>query len=142
MSMRTYSPDEIILIAFGTRISGFGAGTFVKVELAEEAVMTHVGADGKATRVVNLNNTGTITFTLAASSPSNDVLSLAYRNRRNPLGVRPFALEDLGGTTQAHAPNAWIQKVPALEQGKELSDREWVLGADELDMNVGQTLLA
>lgn len=137
MSMPAYSPDLCIIRAFGSRIIGFADGTFVKIAMATEAVSTHVGADGRATMVVNLDKTGEITLTLSQESPSNDVLSRAYQNRRNVLGRRPFLLQDLSGTTQVSVGNCWVKKMPEPEFGKEQSNREWVLGGDSIEMFVG-----
>jgi hypothetical protein len=139
MTMRSYSPDSIILVAFGVRITGFADGTFVKVSRSSPAVTKHTGADGKTTRVISLDDSGEVTFTLAQSSPANDVLSNAFLNRKNGLGVRPFLLEDLNGSTKIHAENAWVAEPPEGEFGKELSNREWKLGLDAIDMFWGQT---
>ena len=83
-----------------------------------------------------------VTITLLQTSPSNDVLSAAAEaDELAGTGVGTFLMTDLNGTTEAHAPNAWVAKPAAIEEGKEVGDREWVIDVDDLEQNIGGQLL-
>lgn len=138
--MQTYDPGQIVVSFSGNLLTGL-AETFVSAERSEDAWSLAVGADGKATRVRNRNQSGEVTITLQASSPANDILTaLAKADELSGIGVAPLFIKDLRGTTLVSGPRAWIKKMPSVEFGKELSDREWVFGCDPLDINAGGSL--
>jgi hypothetical protein len=131
MPMRTYSPDQIAVNFGGIRFSGFASGTFVEVERDEDAFTPVIGADGFSTRTQSKNRGATITVTLMASSPTNDLLmGVAIADEMSRTGVREFSLEELNGGTRMTAARTWIQKRPKIEFGKELTDRTWVFRTD------------
>jgi hypothetical protein len=122
----------------GSPIIGVAEGTFITVERSEDSFSTTTGSDGETLRVRNRNVSGTITFTLMQSSPSNDILSTAWQlDEKYGRGVAPFGMAELNGTTMAAGPNTWVQKPPTIERGKEASSCEWVLATDRLEMFVG-----
>jgi hypothetical protein len=101
-------------------------------------------AYGNVTRVKN-NNTGcTITITLSASSPTNDVLTklvLADRATENIVG--PISLKDLSGTTEIVATGCFLEDVPDVSFAQERGTRTWVFQCAALStMFVGGHKLA
>lgn len=139
--MRTYDPALLILNFAGIPISGYADGTFVKVERDGETFAKYVGADGTIARSRTRNNGGKVTFTLAATSPCNDLLSAqAALDEAFGTGMGSCRGEDLAGTTTFMAMEAWIQKPPAIEFGKEIGTREWVIDCASLQWLVGGVL--
>lgn len=136
--MRTYSPADVIVNIGGIRLSNFADGSFVTAERNGQAFTISPGADGKIARVRNADRSGKVTVRLHQTSPSNDLLSaLAAIDEQSGEGVGELLIKDMNGTTLIQAQNAWIQKLPSVEFGKDASDREWVFDCDELDMAVG-----
>lgn len=130
-----YSPD-LISIAWGSiRFAGYADGTFVTAERSEDGYSLKVGATGAQTRVRSLNLSGTVKITLQQSSLTNDLLSAAYAADQafNTFITLPLIIKDLNGTTLIHATNAWIKKLPSVEFGKDLSNREWTFECAAID---------
>ncbi len=141
MALATYDPAKVIVTFFGNVLSGFADGAFVTAERNEDAFTLTVGADGEAARTRNQNKSGTVTLTLKQDSMSNDVLSALHAvDELSGTGVGPLLIKDLAGLTVVAAQNAYIKKVASAEFGKELSDREWVLEADNLQVFNGGIL--
>jgi hypothetical protein len=136
----TYSADQVALIAVGVPISGYAPGTFITVERNEDSFSLSVGSDGDACRSRTKNFSGKITFTLLQSSNSNLLLSaLANADERSPLGdsIAPSTIKDLTGTTLVTAEKSWLVKPANVEYSNEITNREWVVETNELNMLIG-----
>lgn len=140
MSTKTYDPLEISCVFLGIPISGFANGTFVEAERNEDTFTLTVGASGEGARARNRNKSGQVTFTLLATSSSNDLLAaVAAADELNGTGSGPLFIKDRLGTTVAVAANAWVKKQPKIEYGKEVSDRQWVIECEALEIFSGGT---
>lgn len=143
MATRTYDPAQVFATFAGIPINGFAEGTFISASRDEDTFTKHTGAGGDVARTRNRNKGGKVSFTLMASSPTNDLLSAqAAADELAGTGAGALLVKDGNGSTVLAAPNAWISKPPAVEFGKELGDREWTIDCDELDMVIGGTSLA
>lgn len=138
MAVRTYDPKQVVISIGGVPMSGFSEGTFLEVDRDEPTWNKVVGADGLVTRSKTNNLSGTLTLTLKQSSPSNDVLSgfLAIDEATNQ-GVVPVLVKDLSGNSIYFSANAWITQYANSTFGKDISDRQWVLSLDEVEIFVG-----
>lgn len=139
---QSYDPKLIVIIYGGMILSGYADGTFGAAKRASDKMTPVVSSDGKVTVVRSADDSGEITITLQASSLSNDYLSAkaVVQALPGPLVAEPLFIKDLLGTTLISAAQAWIKKVPDVEFGKELSNREWVFGVENLQMVVGGNL--
>jgi len=138
MPTATYDPAKVVVSFGGNLIGGFADGTFVMAERSEDAFTVVVGSGGEGARVFSNNKSGTVTLTLMGSSSSNDILtSIAKVDELLKTGIGPLFIKDLGGTTLVSAQNSWIKKPASIEFGKELSNREWVLECENLDLSGG-----
>jgi hypothetical protein len=136
----TYDPSLVVASFLGIPISGYADGTFVSVERNNESYTLMVGAGGEAARARSRNSSGKVTFTLMATSPCNDLLSSAWHaDELTGSGVGPVLVKDLSGSTLCIANNAWIQKGPKVEYGKEISTREWVIECESIYINASGT---
>lgn len=137
-----YDPKRVIVTVGGSPILGFASGTFIEVERSEDAVNLMVGTQGEYAWALNRNKSGTITLTLMHTAQSNDILSaMARAGELTGLGGRPLSVNDTNGRTLVSAPEVWVQKLPNLEYGNEVGNREWVLIAGDLDIAVGGNLV-
>lgn len=117
--VKHYAPDEVIVMVQNTALSGFAAGTFVKVERAEDAFKLEVGSDGRGCKMYSSNKSGTIEVTLTQESDDNALLtSLAKADEvaRGMASTSIHVIDGFGGSG-ATAPECWIRKLPALERG-------------------------
>jgi hypothetical protein len=136
--VKNYDPKLVTCIIGGKIMSGFADGTFIKLERNEQAYNLKVGVDGEGARAKNNNKSGKITLTLMQTSSSNDVLSsYASADELSGAGAVPFLMKDANGSSKAAALTCWVQKLPDLEDAKEITMRTWVLETDELEMFVG-----
>jgi hypothetical protein len=138
---KNYDPLRYVVIFKGVQIRGYASGTFVNIERAEDSFTEDVGSGGDVVRVRSHNKSGTCTLTLQAASPSNDQLSAILAADEAGVtvdaGVGALLVKDLNGTTVASASSAWIRKPPAVEQGNEATNREWVIACANLKLFVG-----
>lgn len=142
MATRTYDPGEHLCSFLAVPLSAWGTDTFIMASRAEDAFSMTVGAGGEVARNRNRNRTGSVTVTLLASSPENDLLSaIAVADELRGEGVGPLFVKDRLGTTLVHAENAWIRKMPDLERAKETGQIEWVFDCAVLDVFIGGSLL-
>lgn len=138
MPVRTYDPKKVVLTVGGVPIGGFADGTFIMVERTNDTFTKVSGADGIVSRAKANDFSGSITVTLAQTSPSNDVLqALATADELSNSGVVPVQCKDVSGRSTHFSAFAWIRKPPAAEYGKEISNREWALDCADLVMAHG-----
>lgn len=136
--MAEWDPQKFFMTVGGITIVEYSASTFIKADFNEDQYTLEVGADGRACRIRNANESGTYEFTLLKSSPSNDLLAaLAILDRQSGQGIVAVFVKDGNGAAQAHSQNAWVRRQPALERGKELGDVTWVLETDKLELVQG-----
>lgn len=139
--MRTYDPAKVLPSFLGGILTGFADGTFIEAERNEDGFALVVGASGEAARAQSRNRSGRITFTVLSTSPTNDFLSaIAAADELLGTGVGEFQMIELGGSTLLHASNAWIMKQPKIERGKEVSNVEWVIECESLEVFAGGLL--
>ena len=129
----TFDPKEVSLVFSGVTISGFMDGTFVTCTKTDaELYKLHVGAHGDVARTKNANDSGTITFTLKQSSPSNKVLDLF---KRNPVTVPVLVKNNSSSKHIAAGAEAWISSDPEITYADEESGIEWIITCADLIMS-------
>lgn len=139
---KNYDPGRVVGNWKGIPFLGFMDGTFLTAERNEDAFSMSVGAQGDVTRVRSRNRTGTVTLTLQASSPTNDLLTAqAVLDELSGLSYGPLQIEDLNGNTLILAAVAWIKKAPSAEFATDASGREWVFECADLDMGIGGAIV-
>lgn len=125
-TVRTYDPNSI-LVTFGTTIiTGFAAGTFVKIARNGAAFEKVKGADGSVDRINRNANDFKVELTLKQTSAVNQILSgLMLADQISNKGILPLTITDLNGYSLFAAMSAWIEKDPDAEFSDKLSDRTW-----------------
>lgn len=136
--MKDYDPKKVLVAFAGVPLNGFAENTKVRVEYNEDAWTETVGTDGEVTRARSNDETGKITIVLAASSDSNDFLtSMHVADKIAGAGVKPLLIKDNLGRTLVVAANAYIKKMPDLEYGSDVGEREWVFFTPNLKYFAG-----
>ena len=114
-----YNPNDCVITVNSVYITGLGED-MVSGEKDEDSINAVVGAQGDV--VVNEvnNDLGTITLTVQGTSPQLPMLKkLAKSKQIVPVWVNNKALKEKFGGSKAI-----IKKVPNVEYGAELADRE------------------
>lgn len=125
-TVRTYSPDRVVVLVNGVPMGGFGEDTFVEITPVADLSTMQVGADGEVARSISTNKCCTVAITLQQTSPSNDVLSTLIELDTLSGGVLfPLTVQDLRGRTLFTVSQAWISKRPTLTFGRETTNRVW-----------------
>lgn len=138
MSVRTYNPASVTFIYAAKIITGFADDSAIVVERMSDTWNDSVGTDGYVTRARSNDNRGTITLTLAQTSPSNDDLqALALADELTGQGAAECLLRDASGRTICSGDSAWLVKPSQVEFGRSITNRQWVLRVSNLIMAVG-----
>jgi len=116
-----YDPKKVTVIYDGMVITGFADDSMIEAEKNEDNITPHVGVLGEVSVAINADNTGTVTLSLASTSPFIKIL--AEKARANT--VAPLSIVDMnengvnvGGT------EAVIIKAPNVTIGKEVESQE------------------
>lgn len=129
----TYDPKEVSLFFGVLQVSGFADGTFITCARTDKDLYkNHTGAYGETARTKNNNRTGTITFTLKSTSPSNAALDLL---KNNPIAIPSLVKNNSSGKHIAGAIESWIQTEPDKAYGVEEQMVEWVIFCADLNMS-------
>lgn len=141
--VRTYDPSQVIVTINGANMSGFADGTFVTIERDEQSFTKVIGADGTSSRSKTSNRSGMLTITLAQTSPSNDILSaLLAQDEASSDAVFSVQVKDNSGDSRVFSGTGWVQGMPSIEYGKDMSNREWVIELVDMEFNIaGNALL-
>jgi hypothetical protein len=132
MPVRQYDPSKVVVTFGGAILSGF-ADTIFAASRSEDTWSTVVGADGRVSRIRNLNQSGEVTISLHHTSPSNDFLSgVAVDDEALGNGVMQLTIKDHQGESRVDATNAWVKKLPDMGRAKDVSTVEWVISCDRL----------
>jgi hypothetical protein len=138
MSVRTYDPKQVLVIIGGIPMSGFADGAFVSVERTSDTFTKVSGADGIISRAKTNDRSGALKFTIAQTSPSNDVLTgIAITDELSNAGVVPVLIKDNSGRSVFVSAFGWVKKPPTSEFAKDITNREWTLDLADLDVFVG-----
>ena len=139
MKLWTYSPENIsVTIAGLISLQGFAEGTFLNVTKDAPAFDTRRMSDGTLVRLHQKDATYTITFTLMNSSPSNDALTkLWYLDNLTRRGKFPLLISDGSGSSTVFSTNSWVESVPDMTFGTDMTTRDWTIKSAHAIVNYG-----
>jgi hypothetical protein len=137
--VRTYDPKRIVITIGSHNVTGLAEDTFLSVEQTGDGTQSQAGADGEVARSISHNPLHRVTLTLQQTSLSNDFLSDLLKSDRasGGGGIVPLQINDLRGSSLFAASQAWVVKWPNIENGAEVSEREWLLDAVATDIHIG-----
>lgn len=117
---KTFDITNLVITYDNTTIIGVNSA---KLSFDSDATTDDVGADGSVVVMVSNDQRGTIEVELVQSSPSIDFLSQQVLLFLSTKQFKACSLQDLNGTSQGNAVQAWVNKVADLEFGKETAAR-------------------
>lgn len=132
--MASYDPTATILNWNSIIIQGVMDGEFVTAEHRNPDVELHVGAQGFATFVENADKSGMIKVILSQKSPTNGLLSAAFRSK--VAGMFLMTENDLV-TTRVVGADARIEKHAPIKRGKTIVGMEWTWLVPNLQLFAG-----
>jgi hypothetical protein len=139
--LRNYDPAANIVSFLGNIFTAFGTDNAIQASFSEDLWLPAVGISGETARSRNHNESGTVTLTLLATSPENDILSNAVAlDKVTATAIGPLFIKEKNGTTVLHAPEAYIQKMPDMERAKEVGTVPWVIFCPRMELHLGGTV--
>lgn len=118
-NVQVFDPMKVMVIWGGVVLTGYAEGSIVSCEKSEESSNAKVGALGEVTQMINSDNTGKITISLATNSPSLGMLTRdAQAHSIKPIQVIDMNTEALN----AGGSEAWVIKTPDLNKTREVGD--------------------
>lgn len=129
--VQVYSPDRVLFIFAGLPMSGFGEGSMIAIEPDTDRVTHKVSADGDVALARSANRVVQLTAIFLQTSQSNDLLMsiLEADTQRGTISLVPALIQDLSGRTNFISSRAWIKREPNVVFGREVEEREWMIGA-------------
>ncbi len=136
--MHSYNGKEVAIVIAGQDITGLGEDDFIAVEAEADDWSDFNGVDGETTRSAMNDRRATITLTLAASSPGNNLLDrLRKEDLRTGNGTFPVTIKDLRGDSEFSSEQTWVMKAPDRSFGREIGSVEWALRSAALTRTDG-----
>lgn len=133
--LKEYDPGEVALTIGVFIITGFAPGTFITVAREAQTYTKTAGADGEVARTKSRNRSGSVTFVLMGTSPSNaDLAAILIADENAGTGVTDLMIKDNSGNDLHIAAESWGQKPPNAPYGDELSNREYVWDCADITM--------
>lgn len=120
--VRTYNAKQSTVIVGGRYITGFAEGSMVEWEKNEDNFESKVSAQGDVGIAIRNDTRGTVTITLAQTSPDVAYLKgLANTNAMFPIWIQAGGdtEEKVGGT------QAMVKKTPDGALSDEIEDRQF-----------------
>lgn len=139
MALSTYSPSDVTVTLAGMHsVSGYIDGTFIRITKDMKPFSKVRAMDGEMARMYFEDTGYQVELTLMQSSSSNNILSMIYNiDTVTHMGKFPLFIKDGRGQTTFLAATAWIEQIPEVTFGSELSERKWILGCSDVALTIG-----
>lgn len=139
--MRAYSFQNTILLINGIEITNFSDGDdAIKIARAVDSTTSKVGADGKMMVSISADRSGSFTFKLQATSPSNKYLTgLLALQEAGAATFVPVTAQflDTYRNDIAVGTVGYIKKLPDMQRGVNAGDAEWEVVVENLNSLIG-----
>jgi hypothetical protein len=140
---RHYNLDEVMLIVAGVFVDGFIEGDAITVARNADRWGLKDSHHGNSMFFKNPANSGTATIKVAQGSPANVALqAILDTDDASGLGVGPFEVRDLNGTSYAIGERSRLVKDPDMKFATEAGEVEYMVLIAGLKINHGQNRLA
>jgi len=139
MALSTYSPSDVSVTLAGMHsVTGYVDGTFIRITKDVKPFTKVRAMDGEQARMYFDDAGYRVELTLMQSSGSNNILSMIYNvDTATHMGKFPLFIKDGRGQTNFLAATAWIEEIPEVTFGSELSERKWVFGCSDVVLTIG-----
>lgn len=142
----SYSPEDVVVTITTSggvthQVSGMVEGTFITVNRNVPFATLYTGSDNTSARVVRKNKSANISINLHQTGESNDVftalMDLDAQDPTSGNGVFSIFIKDLNGRSLYHADQAFIGTQPDSSFAQEITARDWVIHAIDLQQFIG-----
>lgn len=134
----TFDAAQVTVSFNGILLYGYAPGEFLTIERDENMFNKVIGAAGEGARAKTNNKGGMVTLRLLQTSDANDLLSaLALADENLNTGSGVLMIRDNSGTLICVCDDAWIQKLPTINFGTEITTKEWVFECVNIQYNGG-----
>jgi len=139
MALSTYSPSDVSVTLAGMHsVTGYVDGTFIRITKDVKPFTKVRAMDGEQARMYFDDAGYRVELTLMQSSGGNNILSMIYNvDTATHMGKFPLFIKDGRGQTNFLAATAWIEEIPEVTFGSELSERKWVFGCSDVVLTIG-----
>lgn len=139
MTISTYSPSDVsVTIAGMHSVTGYSSGTFIRITKDVKPFSKVRAMDGEIARMYSEDTGYRVELTLAQSSSTNNILTMLYNiDTATHMGKFPLFIKDGRGQTSFLAATAWIEQIPDVSFGSELSERTWIFGCSDVAITIG-----
>lgn len=141
MNFWQYSPRDVSILLYGFyRVEGIASGTFVSITKDLQPFETARTVDGMVYRKHTRDDTYTIELTINSLSPANNVLTKLWQlDDATKMGKFPIFIKDSSaeGTAKFFSSTTWVERLPPLALGDDITPRTWVLRSSQGVMNIG-----
>lgn len=139
MAISTYSPSDVTITLAGMHtVTGYADGTFVKISKDMKPFTTVRAMDKEMARVYTDDEGYRVELTLMQSSSTNNVLTMLYNiDATTRIGKIPLFIKDGKGQSSFLAGTAWIEQIPDVTFGANLSTRTWIFGCSDAVLTIG-----
>lgn len=126
--IRDYDASEVFIVWGGVTINEFFEDSVVQIGRSNSSFKDMIGCDGEVARLKTKDFRGTITFSLAQTSPANLALSSAsISDELIGKAVSPIIVKDNNGNSLYSALESWISKPADSGYNREGDVRVWII---------------
>lgn len=126
-TVTTYSAKDVILNIGGYKIAGWMS---IGISRNARGFTVVRGIRGKNTRVRNQDTSATITLTLSATSPTNDVFSTIHQvDMKKGTARISLTLKDMSGSSVFSTNEGYITGFPSTSYTGQIETRVWEIFA-------------
>lgn len=138
-TLRHYSPEDITVLLFGVvPLTGFISGTFVNISKDLAPFSSARTSDGQVARLYSNDQTYTVTLTLQNTSEGNEILNkLLLIDEITQRGKFPLLIKDQLGSSIFFSTTSWIEGVPDVGYGQDISERTWTIRSSQAVNYIG-----
>lgn len=129
---KIYDVNEVNLIIEGKYVTDFAEGTSIVVTWNADSMIKTIGIKGETAYAANNDKSGTITFSLQHTSPSNDWLD-EYAANRKFISVAMID-DNIYGGIRLQNNQCVIMRPADVTRGLEVSAREWTIDMSEINV--------
>ena len=142
----TAAPEDVTLVLTwnanggGTHVvEGVSEGTFITIDPVDGSITQSEGGYGTLQRVFRKRSNFTMSVTLQAGSPSNDILSELHKRdqeARRLDWIFQVNMKD-GNRTAFFSPQAFIETYPSVGFGTDVPDVTWTIVCTQCEYHIG-----
>lgn len=139
MGLWNFSASDIEVLLYGLhKVKGIPTGTFISVTKDVIPFQSMRTTDGTVYRKYTNDQTYSISLTLMAASPTNDLLTKLWLfDESTKMGKFPLMVKDNIGTSKFFSTTTWIENIPSLEFSDGMEVRTWNLRSSQGVINIG-----